>query len=158
QGGKEETFHHLEGIPAYLDKLIKGDGSESSPKVMSERFHKKVDNGEKMEVALRWTDGTSEDIRSYVNGIRTTGGGTHESGLKAGIARAVKTYIATQEAKIKGLAITNDDIREGVVAVLSVSVREPMFQGQTKDKLNNPEMQPAVDRFVLSGLEAWLNA
>src|SRR5262249_31539743 len=62
------------------------------------------------------------------------------------------------DVKIKGLDITAEDIREGVVGVLSVFVRDPMFQGQTKEKLNNPEMNAAVDNFVRSGLEAWLNA
>src|SRR5436190_11150310 len=111
-----------------------------------------------MEVALQWTESPDETIRSYVNGIRTLAGGTHESGFKAGIARAIRNYMATHDVKTKGLEITADDIREGIVAVLSVFVREPMFQGQTKDKLNNPEMNAAVDNFVRSGLEAWLNA
>src|SRR5262249_26330656 len=91
-------------------------------------------------------------------GIRTSGGGTHESGFKAGVAKAVRNYIATHDVKIKGLDITADDIREGIIGVLSVFVREPMFQGQTKDPLNNPELNAVVDNFVRSGLEAWLNA
>jgi DNA gyrase/topoisomerase IV subunit B len=60
--------------------------------------------------------------------------------------------------KVKGLEISAEDIREGIVGVLSVFVREPPFQGQTKDKLNNPELSGVVDNFVRSGLEAWLNA
>src|SRR5262249_9929239 len=108
--------------------------------------------------ALQWTESTDEHIRSYVNGIRTSSGGTHENGLKAGIAKAVRNYIATHEVKIKGLEITADDIREGVVAILSAFVRQPMFQGQTQERLNNPEMTATVDNFVRSGLEAWLNA
>src|SRR5436190_22608379 len=110
-----------------------------------------------MEVALQWTESPDETIRSYVNGIRTLAGGTHESGFKAGIARAIRNYMATHEVKTKGLEITADDIREGIVGILSVFVREPMFQGQTKEKLNNPELAGAVEKFVLSGLEAWLS-
>ena len=110
-----------------------------------------------MEVALQWTDAGDEDIRSYVNGIRTSGGGTHETGFKVAIAKAVRNYISTHDVKIKGLEITADDIREGIVGILSVFVREPMFQGQTKDKLNNPEMTSIVDNFVRSGLETWLS-
>ena len=64
----------------------------------------------------------------------------------------------THEVKIKGLDITAEDIREGIVGILSVFVREPMFQGQTKEKLNNPEMTATVDNFVRPALEAWLNA
>src|SRR5262249_4308670 len=79
------------------------------------------------------------------------------SGLRAGIAKAVKNYMETHDVKTRNI-ITNDDIREGVIAVLSVFVREPMFQGQTKEKLNNTEMNAEVDSFVRSGLESWLNA
>src|SRR5262249_31564737 len=71
---------------------------------------------------------------------------------------AVRNFIATHDIKIKGLEITADDIREGIVGVLSVFVRDPMFQGQTKERLNNPELDAAVDNFVRPGLEAWLNA
>lgn len=150
------AFHNEGGIPAYLDKLVKE--SETERPVVSTVFAQKRDNGEKMEVALQWTEGTKEDIRSFVNGIRTPMGGTHESGLKAGIAKAVKNYIDTHDIKVKGLDITNDDIREGIVAILSVFVREPMFQSQTKEKLLTGEIQASVDNFVRSGLEAWLNA
>src|SRR5947208_9730694 len=111
-----------------------------------------------MEVALQWTESTDEHIRSYVNGIRTSAGGTHENGFKAGIVKAIRNYIETHDIKVKGLSITAEDIREGIVGILSVFVREPMFQGQTKEKLNNPEMAATVGNFVGPGLEAWLNA
>ena len=110
-----------------------------------------------MEVALQWTESTDETIRSYVNGIRTAIGGTHENGLKSGIVKAIRNYMETHEVKIKGLKITAEDIREGMVGILSVFVREPMFQGQTKEKLNNPEMNAVVEGFVRPALETWLN-
>ena len=78
-------------------------------------------------------------------------GGTHESGFKSGIGKAIRNYIETHDVKIKGLTITAEDIREGIVGILSVFVREPMFQGQTKERLNNPEMAAAVDNFVRPG-------
>src|SRR5436190_2764496 len=111
-----------------------------------------------MEVALQWTESPDETIRSYVNGIRTLAGGTHESGFKAGIAKAIRNYMSTHEVKTKGLEITADDIREGIVGILSIFVREPMFQGQTKERLNNPEINATVDNFIRPALEAWLNA
>src|SRR5262249_30990410 len=101
---------------------------------------------------------TDETIRSYVNGIRTSSGGTHENGFKAGVGKAIRNYIETHDIKIKGLTITAEDIREGIVGVLSGFVREPMFQGQTKERLNNPEMTETIDNFVRPALEAWLNA
>ena len=106
-----------------------------------------------MEVALQWTESTDETIRSYVNGIRTSSGGTHESGFKAGIVKAIRNFMATHEVKTKGLTITAEDIREGMVGILSVFVREPLFQGQTKERLNNPEMTASVDGFVRPALE-----
>src|SRR5262249_5110907 len=115
-------------------------------------------NGERMEVALQWTEATDETIRFYVNGIRTSAGGTHESGFKNGLAKAIRNYMATHEGKTKGLAITAEDIRQGIVAVLSVFVRHPQFQGQTKERLNNEELTAAVDNWVRPALEAWLNS
>jgi DNA gyrase/topoisomerase IV subunit B len=146
---------HPGGIPEFLGRLV-ADGQK--PAVTEAPFCLARNNGEKMEVALQWTESTDEVIRSYVNGIRTSSGGTHENGFKAGIARAIRNYMETHEVKIKGLQITAEDIREGLVGILSVFVREPMFQGQTKERLNNPEMTSVVDNFVRPGLEAWLNA
>ncbi len=152
----KETFDlaHPGGIPEFLAKLV---ADAQTPAVTESIFHLARGNGEKMEVALRWTESTDEVIRSYVNGIRTSSGGTHENGFKTAVAKAIRDYIATHDIKIKGLEITAEDIREGIVGILSVFVREPQFQGQTKERLNNPEMTAVVDNFVRPGLEAWLN-
>jgi DNA gyrase/topoisomerase IV subunit B len=151
-----ETFDltHTGGIPEFLERLVK-EGEK--PAVTEAPFLLARKEGERMEVALRWTESTDETIRSYVNGIRTSSGGTHESGFRTGIARAIRNYMNTHDIKIKGLDISAEDIREGIVGVLSVFVREPMFQGQTKERLNNSEMTAAVDNFVRPALESWLN-
>jgi DNA gyrase/topoisomerase IV subunit B len=146
---------HPGGIPEFLARLVT-DGQK--PAVTETPFHLARQNGDKIEVALQWTESTDETIRSYVNGIRTSSGGTHESGFKSGIAKAIRNYIETHDIKIKGLEITAEDIREGIVGILSVFVRDPMFQGQTKERLNNPEMNATVGNFVGPALEAWLNA
>jgi DNA gyrase/topoisomerase IV subunit B len=145
---------HPGGIPEFLARLIV-EGQK--PAVTEAPFLLSRNNGERMEVALQWTESTDESIRSYVNGIRTSSGGTHENGLKGGVVKAIRNYMETHEVKVKGLSITAEDIREGVVAILSVFVREPMFQGQTKERLNNPEMTGAVDNWVRPAFEAWLN-
>ncbi|MFL5242626.1 MAG: type IIA DNA topoisomerase subunit B [Gemmataceae bacterium] len=152
--GDAYDLTHPGGIPEFLTRLIT-DGQK--PAVTESPFTLVRDTGEKMEVALQWTEATDETIRSYVNGIRTASGGTHESGFKAGIAKAIRNYMETYEIRIKGLSIAAEDIREGMVGILSVFVRDPMFQGQTKERLNNPEMAAAVDGFVRPSLEAWLN-
>src|SRR5437899_2028679 len=146
---------HAGGIPEFLGRLVT-EGQKAA--VTESPFLLARDNGEKVEVALQWTESTDETIRSYVNGIRTSAGGTHEGGFKSGIAKAIRNYMETHDVKVKGLTIAAEDIREGIVGILSVFVREPMFQGQTKEKLNNPELNAVVANWVGPALEAWLNS
>jgi DNA gyrase subunit B/topoisomerase-4 subunit B len=96
-------------------------------------------------------------VKSYVNGIPTKNGGTHENGLKSGVVKAVRNYIETHELTPKGVTLTAEDIREGMVCVLSAYVVEPQFQGQTKERLNNPETQGQVDNVIRPAVEKWLN-
>ena len=151
-----ETFDltHPGGIPEFLGKLIIESGK---PPVAPSAFTLARTGKDRMECALQWTESTDESLRSYVNGIRTASGGTHENGFKSGIVKAIRGFMEAQEIKPKGVTITAEDIREGVVGVLSVFVREPMFQGQTKEKLNNPEMTALVENFIRPALETWLN-
>ncbi len=153
--GETHELSHPEGISSYLDKIIEEGQKKPVHEVM---FSAEKDDGDaRVECVLRWTESTDEQVRSYVNGIRTRSGGTHESGLKTGIAKAVRNYIDVHNFKQKGVTLTTDDIREGVVAVLSVFHGDPMFQGQTKERLNNPEMNQTVDSLVRPALETWLN-
>jgi len=111
----------------------------------------------RLELALVWTEATDEHVRSYVNGVSTPSGGTHENGLRSGLTKAVRNYVETHDLLPKGVSVTAEDIREGIVVLLSAYVLEPQFQGQTKDRLNNPEMAAAVDGAVRPALEKWLN-
>ena len=115
------------------------------------------DNGLRMDLTLQWTESTDEHLRSYVNGIPTESGGTHENGLRAGVGKAVRNFIDTHNLSPKGVTLTAEDIREGLVGILSVFIQEPQFQGQTKDRLNNPEVLSLVDSGVRPALEHWLN-
>jgi len=153
---ESQEFCHPEGISAYLEKLI----AEGQKKATHDQvFEISRDDGQtKIELVLRWTEATDEQIRSYVNGIRTHAGGTHESGLRSAIARAVRNYLEVHDIKLKGVTIENSDIREGAYAILSVFLSDPMFQGQTKEKLNNPEMTAVVESLVRPTLETWLNS
>ncbi|MEZ6124505.1 MAG: DNA topoisomerase IV subunit B [Planctomycetaceae bacterium] len=155
QKGETHELCHPDGIAAYLEKVIQ----ESSRKPVHEQLFA-VDRDDKtarVEVVLKWTEATDEHIRSYVNGIRTHAGGTHENGLKAGISKAVRNYMDVHSFKPRGVTVTTDDIREGIVAILSVFHGDPMFQGQTKERLNNPEMTAHVDGLVRPAVENWLN-
>ena len=153
--GDRHDLSHPGGIPEFLGKLIV---EAQKPTVHPTLFHMMKENGDKLEVAMQWTESTDETFRSYVNGIRTTDGGTHEAGFKGGIVKAIRNFMETHEIKNKGVTITAEDIREGVVGILSVFMRNPAFQGQTKEKLNNPEMNATVEGFVRPALESWLNA
>jgi DNA gyrase subunit B len=150
---RKETFEHTDGLLAYLNKIVSG---RARP-VHEAPFCVEKDNGLRLDLVLQWTEATDEHIRSYVNGIPTGSGGTHENGLRAGIGKAVRNYIDTHSLSPKGVTLAAEDIREGLTGVLSVFVAEPQFQGQTKDRLNNPEVLSAVDSLVRPALEHWLN-
>ncbi|HXE79206.1 MAG TPA: DNA topoisomerase IV subunit B [Vicinamibacterales bacterium] len=152
--GTREVFRHEEGLVDYLRKIVRERGARP---VHEAPFVLDRDNGLRIELALQWTEATDEHVRSYVNGIPTGSGGTHENGLRAGIGKAVRNFIETHDLTPKGVAITAEDIREGLSGVLSVFLQEPQFQGQTKDRLNNPEVLSAVDSAVRPALEHWLN-
>jgi len=135
-------------------------------KILTERASKPIhdtafslekQNGLRLDLVLQWTESTEEHIRSYVNGIPTGSGGTHENGLRAGIGKGVRNFIDTHNLSPKGVTLAAEDIREGLTVVLSIFVQEPQFQGQTKDRLNNPELVSAVDGVVRPALEHWLN-
>ena len=152
----EVTYKHDGGISEYIAKLLAERGKPVVP-VNSAAFYKEHENGTRLELALAWTEATDEHVRSYVNGIPTANGGTHEAGLRAGVVKAVRNYIETHNLTPKGVTLTAEDIREGIVAVLSTYVVEPQFQGQTKGRLNNPEVAAQVDGVVRPALEKWLN-
>ena len=153
--GETHELSHPDGISAYIEKVLKDGGRKS----VHEQVFKvdKEDKVARVEVVLKWTESTDEHIRSYVNGIRTHGGGTHENGLKSGLIKAVRNYMEVHNHKPRGITISAEDIREGIVAILSVFVGDPMFQGQTKERLNNPEMTSHVDGLIRPAIENWLN-
>ncbi len=152
---EKSEFFHPAGIVAYLDKVLaEGQKKASHDQAFS---ISKDDAKVKIEVVLRWTEATDEQIRSYVNGIRTHAGGTHESGLRSAIGKAVRNHLDVHNIKVKGVVIENSDIREGVLGILSVFLADPMFQGQTKEKLNNPEMTAIVESLIRPALETWLS-
>jgi DNA gyrase subunit B/topoisomerase-4 subunit B len=155
-GTSRETHHfnHSEGIQEYLKKLVAERGKRPTQDFV---FYHQKDGDPRLELALQWTDETAEFVRSYVNGIHTSMGGTHENGLKAGIVKAARNYIETHNLQPKGLTIAAEDIREGMSAILSVYIPEPQFQGQTKERLNNPELGALVANAVAPALEQFFN-
>jgi DNA gyrase subunit B len=153
--GARATFLHPNGIADYLPVLV---GERGKPAVHAGSFvlARESDEG-RVEVALAWTEALDDYVRSYVNGIRTQNGGTHEQGFGAALSKAVRGFTEAKKLAPKGLVIGGEDIREGLVALLSVYVRDPQFQGQTKDRLNNPEVTAAVEGVVRPAFEQWLH-
>ncbi len=156
ESGTKSDFAHQGGIADYLNKLI---ADRQKPAIQSPVYLLREGEGEgvRFELALAWTEATDEYIKSYVNGIPTSSGGTHEAGLKSGTVKGVRNYIETHNLTPKGVTLTAEDISEGLLAILSCYVHEPQFQGQTKERLNNPEITAEVDGAVRTFIESWLN-
>jgi len=159
--GTSQTYHYEEGIRAYLAKLVAERGLAP---VGGELFYaERAQEGERsglpeLECAVAWTEATDETFLSFVNSIPTSSGGTHENGLKLALVKAVRNYLEIHNLVPRGLTIAPEDVREGVVAILSCYLTAPQFQGQTKERLNNPETQPMVDGVVRTALENYLLA
>jgi DNA gyrase subunit B/topoisomerase-4 subunit B len=163
--GTNEEFKAEGGIRDYVAALCKKNAR--APMMQTFWFEKEtsVDGAQrspgaptvKFEVALAWTDANRELFASFANGIPTGGGGTHEAATRDGVTKALRTYIDTHELCPRGITLTADDIREGLVAVTSIFLAEPQFQGQTKDKLNNPEIKAPIEGAIRTALEQYLN-
>ena len=152
-----ETFRHDDGLPDYLARIVRELDAAPVHDATFVLARGHAESGTRIDVALQWTEATDEAVRSYVNGIPTGSGGTHETGFRAGLGKAIRNFIETHNLTPKGVALTADDIREGLAGVLSVFVTDPQFQGQTKDRLNNPELVQVIDGAIRPALEHWLN-
>ena len=150
--GIQEIFHFEDGIKNYIRDLVQGKEA-----VTEEPFCFTYANDLRLEMVLWWTTSTERAIYSYANSVYTSGGGSHETGLRLGLTRAVREYLArqnNQSRKVKNL--TGEDVREGLVAVLSVFVSGNLeFQGQTKERLNS-DIQPQVESVVKDAFENYL--
>jgi DNA gyrase subunit B/topoisomerase-4 subunit B len=155
--GDKKVYQHTEGLADYLKKILSERTAAPVHEAPFTISKESDESGIRLDLAMQWTQSTDEHVRSYVNGIPTGSGGTHENGFRAGLGKAVRNLIDTHNLSPKGVTLAAEDIREGLVAVLSVFVQEPQFQGQTKDRLNNPEVMSAVDSQVRPALEHWLN-
>jgi DNA gyrase subunit B len=147
--------YHFEGglreFVAYLDETRESI-HENTIEIEGER------DGVPIEVAMRYNSGYTENVLSFVNTINTHEGGTHISGFRRALTRVLKGY-ADREGLLKNqkVELSGDDFREGLTAVLSIKVSEPQFEGQTKTKLGNSEVQGAVESLVGEKLGEWLD-
>ncbi len=149
-----EVFHFEGGLVEFVEYL---DETRASIHETAIYFEGEKDNTP-IEVAMRYNDGYAENVLSFVNNINTHEGGTHISGFRRALTRTLKVY-AEKNGLLKTVKIdiAGDDFREGLTAVLSVKVAEPQFEGQTKTKLGNSEVQGAVEALVNQRLAEWLD-
>jgi DNA gyrase subunit B/topoisomerase-4 subunit B len=149
-------FRHDGGVVDFLDAINQSRDDRRVAPLPFSLEREDEETGLRCHLALSWTEATDEDVRSFVNTIPTRDGGTHELGMFGGISAAVLRFMETHELLKKGVEIKREDIREGMTAVLAVCVREPQFQGQTKGRLNNPEVKAQVESMVRPALESFL--
>ncbi len=144
-----EIFHYEGGIISFVNYINRSKTAINEKPIYIE--------GEKdtniVEVALQYTDTYNENIYTYVNNINTEEGGTHLSGLKQALTRTINDYARKINALKEGDEnLSGDDVREGLTAVLSLKIRDPQFEGQTKTKLGNSEIRGIVDNMISDGL------
>jgi len=155
--GERHALHHEGGIEEYLGHIV--EDLQVNP-IHDDAFEMQDDELEgegRLEIALQWTDAPKEQVHTFVNGIPTQDGGTHEQGLRSGIRTVVRSYMDTHDLVPHRLDITADDTREGLVAIVNLFMVDPQFQGQTKDKLNNPSARSLVSGALKTELEQYLN-
>ncbi len=148
-----EVFYSKEGIKEFV-KLLDENRQSIIDNVI---YFETEKQGIPVEIALQYNSSFNENVHSYVNNINTHEGGTHLAGFRRGLTRTLKTY-AEKNGMLDKLKfeINGDDFREGLTAVISVKVAEPLFEGQTKTKLGNSEVMGAVDQAVSEMLSVYL--
>jgi DNA gyrase subunit B len=150
---REHVFHYPGGLEDFVAHLNKS----------KDPIHKKLVSfsgegpGHAVEVAMQWNSGYTESVYTFANTINTHEGGTHEEGFRSALTSTVNRYAREKKLlKDKDPALSGDDIREGLAAIVSVKVKEPQFEGQTKTKLGNTEVKSFVQRICNEWLADWL--
>ena len=150
---KQETFHSEEGVKEFVRFL----NSSNTPLIEDVIYLNTEKQGIPIECAIMYNTGFRENLHSYVNNINTIEGGTHETGFRMALTRVLKKYAEDSKALEKAkVEISGEDFREGLIAVISVKVSEPQFEGQTKTKLGNNEVSGAVNQAVGEALTNYL--
>jgi DNA gyrase subunit B len=149
--GTKELFHFAGGIKQFVE-----DMNTKEPLSSAQFFQGKADDIE-IDIAIMYCNADSEKSLSFVNNIKTADGGTHEAGFRAGLTRSLSSYISKNaNAKEKNTKITGDDCKEGLIAIVSVRVPEPQFEGQTKGKLGSSYVRPLVQKFFSENFNKYL--
>ncbi len=149
---QEEVFYFKGGITAYVEHLNEGSGTLHKP-----IYFRNERDGVDVEIAVQYSDGIHETLLSYANAIHTLEGGTHLSGFKSAVTAAINNYaFSSGLRKEKMRRFTGDEVREGMTAVISVKLLNPQFEGQTKTKLGNSDVEGLVYSIVYEGISEFL--
>jgi len=147
---KKEVFHYEGGLIEFVKHINKSKQVLHKP-----IYFKKQMDGCVVEVAIQYRDGYNENIFGFVNTINTTEGGTHISGFKTALTRAINDY-AKKKNILKSGSLSGDDVREGLTAIINLKLKNPQFEGQTKTKLGNSEVKGYVDSMLSIALSEFL--
>jgi len=150
--GRREEFHFEGGISQFVEYL-RGAKTALHSEVI---YVSGSQDDTEIELAMQYTDGYNENTFTFVNNINTHEGGTHLSGFKSSLTRTINGYAQKNVLKKSDSGLSGDDVREGLVAVLSVKVMEPQFEGQTKTKLGNSEVRGIVESLINEKLGTWM--
>ena len=156
---KKVTYRYDNGLVDYVNHLVGSKRAEPiHPDIISIDVEDK-DRALSLELAMQWTNAYSESVHTYANTVNTHEGGTHEEGFRAAMTKLVNDFARkNNQLKDKDENLTGDDVREGLVAVISVKLGEPQFEGQTKTKLGNSEVKGFVQRAMTDAFGHWLEA
>ena len=149
--GSKEIFHFEGGIKQFVEDMNTQD------LVSTAQFFQGKSDDIEIDIALMYCDSDTEKSISFVNNIKTADGGTHEAGFRTGLTRSMASYISKNaNAKEKNTKITGEDCKEGLIAIVSVRVPEPQFEGQTKSKLGSSYVRPLVQKFFSESFNKYL--
>jgi DNA gyrase subunit B len=149
--GEEDTFQYEGGIVSFLEYINRNKHVLHGPILFGgEKDEVKV------EIGVQYNDSYAENIFSFVNNVKTIEGGKHLSGFKAALTKVLNEY-GRENNLLKKVSLDGDDVREGLTAVLSLKLRDPQFEGQTKTKLGNSEVRGIVESIVRENLQEFLN-
>ncbi len=154
RANKKSEYSYKGGIVSFIDFL-----NESKKPLHKKIIHVQGNRDEvDIDIAVQYNDGYTETVFSYVNNINTREGGTHLSGFRAALTRTINSYAVSNNLFKKNAktSLSGEDIREGLTAVVSVKVRDPQFEGQTKTRLGNSNVKGIVENFVNDGLSTFL--
>lgn len=154
RAGREEVFCYKEGLKEFVSYINKGANHINKEVLFFEGLKQEMD----IQLALQWSDSYKENIFSYCNNIGTTEGGSHLSGFRTALTRTLNSY-AQDKNLLKELKsnLEGEDVREGLTAIISIKLKEPQFEGQTKTKLGNSEVRGLMESFFSEKLTSWLD-